>query len=73
VTQDDLQIQRRLLEGSYEHGQMADYDLSTFEKKQFADSVFALPGYCHEDKPQHCPLTSICTVALNDGNLQQTE
>ena len=50
---------------------MSDYDLSTFQKRDFEESVFAVPGYCHEERPSHCPLTSICTVALDEANLEK--
>ena len=70
MTQDELQIQRRLLEGNEKTGSVAqvqDYDLSTFKKKAFEDSVFALPSYCHGDKPNRCPMTSVCALAMERG------
>ena len=65
MTIDDQQIERRLQEGDNNGGQIADYDLKTFQKRSFEDSVFALPSYCHEDKPTRCPLTSVCALAEN--------
>ena len=65
VTIDDDQIERRLQEGDEKGGQIADYDLKTFQKKKFEDSVFALPSYCHGDRPSKCPLTSVCSLAEN--------
>lgn len=57
TTSDERRIPRRLDEGEMS---IANYDLDTFVKKDFEESVFALPPYCNSVKPTHCPLTSIC-------------
>ena len=48
VTIDANQTEKKLLESNKDSGQMAVYDLKTFERKPLENSVFALPSYCHE-------------------------